>query len=505
MKQIARKMTLPAVVSLLIWLGGCSGEPSAAEETEPSTTGQGQAAAGVKTGPRPGETLDTIARVGDQVITFSEINTIINSSAVVGLSIPELGSPERDTVRVTLLDKLISANLLYLDALDKGVDKDPDYQKAIDSFRDAILANLYRRKHLVGEVEVTDQEVKDFYERHIAEGTEFTDEVRAGIEATIRKEKVKNRTKTMRERLRKGHKSSIIVSDLDPAEDPVRSDDDVLAELDGVGITWGEVRPALQRAHTMQSAQLRIEAIEKIIDSRLMAQDAKQVGLEQDPVFLARIGEFGKSRLVNLHRGRLVESWNPTPEEIEAYYEANKDRIVVKEVRKIQMLVVESEQEADELKKKIESGQTTFHKAVADHSIVADAAKTLGQLGWVSEGSGFEELDKETFMLGPNEIGGPVKSPAGWHLVRVLDQRDAMYTDINDEQTQKKTGRMYLDEKLDRYVINLRKEQYTVEIEDERFSKLSQQEVDWYQDMLQKAQKSPEEVIEEIKKLQTGG
>ena len=508
MKRTIKAIALVLGFSVLLpGLSACSEASSEAAASGEAASAQNNPARGksANTGAPAEKQVGVIARVGDQVITFHEINTMINSAAIVGLSMPELGSPERDTVRITLLDKLISANLLYLDALKQGVDKDPEYQQAIASFRDAILANLYRRKHLVGEVEVTDQEVKDFFDRHIAEGTEFTDEVRAGIEATIRKEKVKNRTKTMRERLRKGHKSSIIVSDLDPAEDPVRSDDDVLAELDGVGITWGEVRPALQRAHTMQSAQQRIEAIEKIIDSRLMAQDAKQVGLEQDPGFKARFDEFSKTRLVNLHRGRLVESWDPTPEEIKAFYDANKGRIIVKEVRKVQMLVVKTEDEADALKKKIEAGKTTFHKAVADHSIVEDAAKTLGQIGWVSEGSGFSELDKETFMLAPGEIGGPVKSPAGWHLVRVLDQRDAMYTDIADEQTEKKTRRLYIDEKLNRYVIDLRKEQFTVVIYDDMISKLSQQEVDWYQDMLQKAQKSPEEVIEEIKKLQTGG
>jgi peptidyl-prolyl cis-trans isomerase C len=227
--------------------------------------------------------------------------------------------------------------------------------------------------------------------------------------------------------------------------------------------------------------------------------------LEQDPVFQARVGEFSKTRLVNLHRGRLIESWEPTAEEIEAYYEAHEGQLVVKEVRKIQMLVVETEDEAEQIKKQIEAHEITFHKAVADYSTVPDAKKTLGQLGWVSEGSGFPELDKETFMLEAGEIGGPVQSPAGWHLVRVLDQRDALYTDINDEQTQKKTRRMYLDEKLDQYVINLRKESFPVEVEDEMMSKLSQQEVDWYQDMLQKVQKSPEELIEEIKKLQKSG
>jgi hypothetical protein len=79
-----------------------------------------------------------------------------------------------------------------------------------------------------------------------------------------------------------------------------------------------------------------------------------------------------------------------------------------------------------------------------------------------------------------------------------------LHTDINNEQTYKNTRRLYLDEKLDQYVINLRKENFPVEIEEEMFSKLSQQEIDWYQEMLVKSQKSPEEVIEEIKRLQKG-
>ena len=498
---------LATLLLLLPVLGACSGEQTEAAETGSSAKTKGKADAGIASKPerRAGEPLDVIARVGDQVITFHEINTMINSAAIVGLSMPELGSPERDTVRITLLDKLISANLLYLDAKQKGVDQDPEYQQAIIQFKDAILANLYRSKVLVGEVEISDQDIEDYYKNNIVEGTELTDELRAGIEATIRKERVKQRTSTMRERLREGHKSTISVTDLDPDDDQVRSNDDVLAELDGVPITWGEVRPSLQRAHTMNSTQARIEALENIIDNRLMAQKAKQAGLEQDPVFQARYGEFSKTRLINIHRGQLIESWDPTEEEIKAYFDANKDKIVVKEVRKVQMLVVGTEEEADALKKQIEANEITFHKAVADYSIIPDAKKTLGQIGWVSEGSGFPELEKETFLLEAGEIGGPVKSPTGWHLVRVLDQREALYTDINDEQARKKTRRLYLDEKLNQYVIDLRKNEYPIEVEEEMISKLSQQEIDWYQEMLQKAQKSPEEVMEQIQKLQKGG
>lgn len=488
MIQTLRRIILLAMLSLFLpWLAACSGEQS-------ETTANLER--------RAGEPLDAIARVGDQVITFSEINTMINSAAIVGLSMPELGSPERDTVRITLLDKLITANLLYLDAMQKGVDQNPEYQQAVEHFRNGILANLYRSKYLVGAIEVTEQDIDKFYKSNIVAGTELTEELKAGIEATIRKSRVKVRTSTMRERLREGHKSVIKVSDLDPGDDQVRSDDDVLAELDGVSITWGEVRPSLQRAHTMNSTQARIEALENIIDTRIMTQKAKQAGLEQDPVYQARNGEFSKTRLINIHRGHVLESMEPSSDEVEAYFDANKERIVFKELRKVQMLVVNTEEEAEALKKQIESREITFHKAVADHSIMADAKKTLGQIGWVSEGSGYPELEKETFLLDAGEIGGPVKSPAGWHLVRVLDQRDALHTDINDEQTWKKTRRMYLDEKLNQYVVDLRKNKFSIEVEEEMISKLSQQEIDWYQEMLAKAQKSPEEVLEQIQRLQ---
>ena len=108
---------------------------------------------------------DVIASVGDQPITFSQLNTMINSSAIVGLSIPELGSPKRDQVRLTLLDKAISANLIYLDAVKKGVDQNPGYQGDLQRFSDSMLALAYKRRYPGGGSEVTDAEVKVYFVR----------------------------------------------------------------------------------------------------------------------------------------------------------------------------------------------------------------------------------------------------------------------------------------------------------------------------------------------------
>ena len=245
----------------------------------------------------------------------------------------------------------------------------------------------------------------------------------------------------------------------------------------------------------------RLQALNRLIDIRLMTRKARLTGLEQDTVYRARVNEYKKTRLINLHRDALFSQWEPGDDTLEDYYQANRDQIVVKEARKVRMVVLKTEQEAQQVKDRIEAGDITIFQAAAEYSIAPDAARTLGDIGWVKKGSGFPELDHITFSLGPDEISDPVKSPAGWHLVQVTDLRDAAYDDIQDEATRQATRRRYIDEKLDAYVIDLRNKDFSVEVYDDVFFDLAQQEVDWYKEVSEKTQKPPEEIIQDIKKL----
>ena len=444
---------------------------------------------------------DAIARVGDQFITFSDINTMMNSSAIVGLSMPALGTPERDTVRLTLLDKMISANLTYLDAIKQGVDKEPAYRKDIAAFSDAVLVSLYRKKVLLGDLKVSDEEIQSFYKESIAPGTEFTDDVRTGIEASLHKRKLRDMSDVIRNRLREGAEVSIKEEELDPDGDEGRSDATIVATYAGHPLAWGEVRSALGTPRNAGSMENRLAALDDIIDGRLMTQKARKAGLESDPVYQARMNEYRKTSLINYHRHQILAEMEPSEAEIKDYYAEHRDRIAVKEARKVQMVVLKTREEAEDLKKKIDAGEITMHQAAADYSIVPDARKTLGEIGWVKKGSGFPELDELTFSLGPGEIGGPVESPAGWHLVRILDMRDAALDDIGDEKTRYATRRMLIDERLDGYVVDLRQKEFKVEIFEDTLNRLAQQEADWYAKKAQTDTVSPEKVKEQIEKL----
>ena len=224
------KMILAVLTALPIALGGASAAVAVAEE------------------PKPAISSDVIAKVGDQAITFNQINTMLNSSAVVGVSIPAIGTPERDTARIVVLDKMISANLLYLDALKQGRDEDTTYQRELRDFSNGILAGLYRQRFLVGEVPVSEDEIQAFYKEVVAPDTELTGELRTQIEATLRKRKVHERLAAQREQLREGIEIELHPEAIAPAGDGERGDEEAVAQVGEEVITWGDVKATLMAA-----------------------------------------------------------------------------------------------------------------------------------------------------------------------------------------------------------------------------------------------------------------
>lgn len=463
----------------------------------------------------PAPASDVIARVGDQTITFSEINTALNSSAIVGISIPALGTQERDTVRITLLDKFISINLLYLDALKRGVDREPEYQKAISRFSNAVLAGLYRQRYMTGDISVTEEEVQAYFKDNVAPGATLDDSAHAQIEATLRRKKLQERMAASDKTLRKDVEIVVHDENLAIKGDEARADDTPLAEVGGEVITWGQVDDKIISAGKGATIAdplafedpARRAALEREIDLRIMAQKARVAGLESDPVYVKRVGEYRKTLLINLHRERLAQQMEPTDAELKAYYEANRTRFVLPEARKIQMVVVKTREEADQLKTKLDAGEITMYEAARDHSIAVNADQNLGEVGWVNQGEMAPELDKEIFMLNPGEVSSPVESPAGWHLVTVQELKEAKYTDLNDETTRRLTRRTYLHDEIDAYTADLRKNQFAVEVYEDRLVQLAQQEADMVKTLTEQAkepgsvtQQRIEEMQEQMKK-----
>ena len=270
-----------------------------------------------------------------------------------------------------------------------------------------------------------------------------------------------------------------------------------MARVDDTTITWGEVSELMLGADKragyaeffLDSDTERLKRLDVYIDTRVMAIKGRAAGLESAPSYLERTREYRKTRLINLHRGQLFSDWSPSDEELKVFFEANKDRISVPEMRKVQMVVLKTQAEADDIKQRIDAGELTIFQAAMEYSIDPNAKKTLGDMGWVSRGSGFPELDEFTFFLEPEVLGGPVESPAGWHLVKVLDVQDAQLINLGEPQTRRMTLRLYIGEKLDNYVIGLRKNDFKVAVYEDELARQFKREAEFIAGLTEKAAK----------------
>ncbi len=268
----------------------------------------------------------------------------------------------------------------------------------------------------------------------------------------------------------------------------------------------GRQRRSCQTYCAMES-DARLQYLQNEIDTRLLAQKAREEGLDRDASYRARYNEYAKTRLINLHRANLARDMEPDDAELEAWYEANRDRIAEPEYRKVQMVMLNTEQQANEIKKRIEAGEITMYQAAADHSVAPDAKQNLGEIGWVAQGKLRPELDKIVFALEPAEIGGPVEAGGLWHLALVQDVRDAENTSLEEATTRKLARRTYIHAKLNDYVVKLRKNDFDVEVYEDVIIRLAQQEVDMVKRLTEQAQQPgsvTKQRIEEMQKLIQG-
>jgi len=80
------------------------------------------------------------------------------------------------------------ANLLCLDAINQGKDRNPGFLQILHAFQVDIIGELYRYRYLMGDIDVTDVAVDTFYTQRIVQGPELADLFRVGIEATMYEE-----------------------------------------------------------------------------------------------------------------------------------------------------------------------------------------------------------------------------------------------------------------------------------------------------------------------------
>ncbi len=214
---------------------------------------------------------------------------------------------------------------------------------------------------------------------------------------------------------------------------------EVVARVGERAITLGEFNRMVPRDPKNPGAQLhpvqKKQLLEQLVQRLLFVEGAKAMGLADKPDVAARIQEAITNVLVAEYvRLQVLEQAKVKDAEVLAYWRDHpEDYKAPLQVRARHILVAvpagdsgdaDARKRADEILARIRAGESFAELATQLSDDIATKAKG-GGLGFFGEGTMAREFEKLAFALKPGEVGGPVRTEFGYHLIRVEERRES--------------------------------------------------------------------------------
>jgi foldase protein PrsA len=124
-----------------------------------------------------------------------------------------------------------------------------------------------------------------------------------------------------------------------------------------------------------------------------------------------------------------------TDEELQTYFEENKDSFGEAEQVKASHILVADEATANEIKQKLADG-ADFAELAKEYSTDEGTKENGGELGFFAKGTMVTEFDDVAFTLPVNEISDPVKTDYGYHIIKVEEKKEAKEANFDDSKAE---------------------------------------------------------------------
>jgi len=208
------------------------------------------------------------------------------------------------------------------------------------------------------------------------------------------------------------------------SEAPASTSDPVIARVNGVDITQGDLALAEEDVGSEMQAvspeAKREQLISYLADIIMVTQAADKKNLADNPDFKRRLA-FLRNKLLMGYELQQEAKTAVTDEALhQTYDEAVKSMAGQEEVR-ARHILVESEDEAKALLDQLKNG-ADFATLAKEKSKDPGAAEG-GDLGYFTKDQMVPEFADVAFKMYPGQLSNPVKTQFGWHVIKVEDRR----------------------------------------------------------------------------------
>jgi parvulin-like peptidyl-prolyl isomerase len=186
--------------------------------------------------------------------------------------------------------------------------------------------------------------------------------------------------------------------------------------------------------YIMQDDEARAQVLDVMIKRQVVAQKAREIGLNLDPLIAYRIRKAENDVLI-----QGVQTWqqkdfqNITDAEIKTYYEKHQSEFIMPRQIHARHILLADKQTALELIKQLKANPDSFSTLAAQYSIDDSTKGRGGDLNWFSRGDMVEAFEKVVFALTEKKsLSQPVKTKFGWHIIQWLGERDEQTPSFED-------------------------------------------------------------------------
>ena len=245
-------------------------------------------------------------------------------------------------------------------------------------------------------------------------------------------------------------------------------DNNVLAKVDNIEITKEQFMNVIKGLPQQQAMEFSTqEGSRKLLDEMIIGElfflEAEKNKLENDEEFIKVMEEAKHSMLQRYAIQKLLEDIKVSQEEIQEYYNSNKNEFLEEEQVSAKHILVETEEECSKIKKEIDNG-LGFEEAAKQYSSCPSKERG-GALGFFIKGKMVPEFADAAFGLEIGEMSSPIKTQFGYHLILVDDKKDGgekefdqVAGQISQKIAKEKQHKVY-DEKVKEL-----KEEYNIEL-----------------------------------------
>lgn len=223
---------------------------------------------------------------------------------------------------------------------------------------------------------------------------------------------------------------------------PVMADEYVIMKVNNQDVSSTEIQRMWEGLFpTGQAApfenvkpDMRERILRAVMAEKILYGEALKQGADKSEK-LQRELEDVKKKLIVKHFLDAKTTDMITEADLKKEYDATIDKVKDDREVRARHILVPTEQEAKDAKKKIDGGKS-FEEVAKELSKDPGSAAQGGDLGYFTRDKMVKEFADAAFSLKKGEVSGPVKSGFGYHIIKLEDSRKVTPPTFNDVKEQ---------------------------------------------------------------------